>query len=70
MARNYALNSKEGLKKMKDPLSRKAYLDQTKILAQSSGFFSVWIDVFKDDEEVKEMLISAFKGTKAEYCID
>ena len=69
-ARNYALNSKEGLKKMMDPSSRKAYLSQTKILAQSSGFFSVWMDVFKDDEEVKNMLISAFKGTKAEYCMD
>lgn len=70
IARNYALNSKEGLKKMMDPASRKAYLSQTKILAQSSGFFSVWMDVFKDDEEVKNMLISAFKGTKAEYCMD
>ena len=58
------------MKKMMDPSSRKAYLSQTKILAQSSGFFSVWMDVFKDDEEVKNMLISAFKGTKAEYCMD
>ena len=55
---------------MMDPSSRKAYLSQTKILAQSSGFFSVWMDVFKDDDEVKNMLISAFKGTKAEYCMD
>lgn len=55
---------------MMDPSSRKTYLSQTKILAQSSGFFSVWMDVFKDDEEVKNMLISAFKGTKVEYCMD
>ncbi len=45
-------------------------LNEKYLLAQASGFFSVWMDVFKDDEEAKKMLISAFKGTKAEYCLD
>lgn len=69
-ARNYALDSKAGLKLMKNPSAREAYLNQTKTLAQASGFFSVWMDVFKDDDDVKKMLISAFKGTKEEYCLD
>ena len=47
---------------------RQAYLEIIKSLAQASGFFSVWMEVFKDDEEVKNILINAFKGTKGEYC--
>ena len=67
-ARNYAQNSKAGLKKMKCFSQRQAYLEIIKSLAQASGFFSVWMEVFKDDEEVKSILINAFKGTKGEYC--
>ncbi len=67
-ARNYATASKEGLGKMQDHLEREAFLQQIKILAQSSGFFSVWMEVFKHDDEVRKLLISAFRGTKEEYC--
>lgn len=68
-ARNCALSSKEGLKKMQNTSSKEVYLKQTKILAESVGFFLVWMEVFKEDEEVKKLLISVFKGTKEEYCL-
>lgn len=68
--RNYALDSKVGWDKVKESSNKMAYLQQIEMLAKSSGFFSVWMNVFKDDVEVKQMLITAFKGTKEEYCID
>ena len=36
-------------------------------LAKSSGFFSVWMEVFKDDDEIKNMLISIYPETRTEY---
>ena len=69
-ARNYALESKIGLEKMKSASERQIYLHQIVMLAESIGFFSVWMNVFKDDMEVKKTLIAAFKGTKEEYCLD
>lgn len=66
--RNYAKESKEGLSKINDCSLRADYLDLTIKLALAKGFFSVWMEVFKDDEEVKQLLISSFKGTKEEYC--
>lgn len=66
--RNCALESKIDLGKMKGITERKAYLNALKNLALAKGFFSVWMEVFKDDEEVKQLLISSFKGTKEEYC--
>lgn len=63
-----AMENKEGLAKMDSLSTRKEYLESTKRLAKAIGFFSVWMEVFKDDEEVKKILISAFKGTKEEYC--
>ena len=67
-ARSCAMENKEGLAKMDSLSTRKEYLESTKRLAKAIGFFSVWMEVFKDDEEVKKILISAFKGTKEEYC--
>lgn len=67
-ARSCAMENKEGLAKMDSPSTRKEYLESIKRLAKAVGFFSVWMEVFKDDEEVKKILISAFKGTKEEYC--
>ena len=55
---------------MKETSERKAYLNTLKNLALAKGFFSVWMEVFKDDDEVKQLLISSFKGTKEEYCKD
>lgn len=67
-ARNYAIISKNGLKKMHTYPEREAYLEMIKNLALESGFFSVWMEIFKDDDEVKKILISSFKGTKEEFC--
>ncbi len=69
-ARNYAKVSKEGWDKVKKTQVRSDYLRQIGMLAKSSGFFSVWMCVFKDDDEVKRMLVETFEGTKAEYCLD
>lgn len=70
VARNYALSSKLGWDKVKTSMeNRSDYLHQIRMLAESSGFFSVWMQIFKEDEEVKEVLLSVFKGTKKEYCL-
>ncbi|MDO5425255.1 MAG: hypothetical protein Q4F41_16155 [Eubacteriales bacterium] len=68
-ARNYALESKQGWNEVKGSSERQRYLNQIEMLAKATGFFSVWMTVFKDDQEVKKMLISAFKGTKETYCL-
>lgn len=69
-ARNYALDSKLGWDKVKRTPERLEYLKMIENLAKASGFFSVWMEVFKDDMEIKKMLVSVFKGTKKEYCLD
>lgn len=68
-SRNYALESKKGWNAVKKSSERQVYLQQIEMLAKASGFFSVWMNVFKDDMEVKQMLVAAFKGTKKEYCL-
>lgn len=67
-ARNYALESKAGWDKVKKSSEKMVYLQQIEMLAMASGFFSVWMNVFKDDAEVRKRLITAFKGTREEYC--
>ena len=69
-ARNYATQSKRGLEKVRTPLERTMYINAMKNLALESGFFSVWMEVFHEDEEIKQILIETFKGTKEEYCKD
>ena len=70
IARNYALSSKLGWDKVKTSMDNKSdYLQQIRMLAESSGFFSVWMQVFKEDAEVKEALLEVFKGTRKEYCL-
>lgn len=66
-ARNYALDSKQGWDKVKKSPDREIYLQIIEKLAKASGFFSVWMEVFRDDMEVKRILISIFKGTKEAY---
>lgn len=68
-ARNYALSSKYGWDKVRESVYRQEYLEQIEMLAKSSGFFSVWMNIFKDDMEVRAILMNAFKGTKKEYFI-
>lgn len=66
-ARNYAISGREGLKSIKGVDERRVYLELMINLAKSSGFFSVWMEVFKDDDEIKNMLISIYPGTRTEY---
>lgn len=70
VARNYAISSKNGWDRLKESSDKTDYLRQIEMLAESSGFFSVWMQVSKDDLEVKKMLVDVFKRTKQEYCFD
>ena len=38
--------------------------------ARSSGFFSIWMTVFGDDEDMRRRLVGAFPGTEASGCFD
>ena len=69
-ARNYAINSRNGWEKVKRTENREVYFEQIISLAQATGFFSTWMEVFKDDAEIKKGLIKAFKGTKESYVSD
>jgi hypothetical protein len=40
------------------------------LLAQSTGFFSVWMEVFRDDPAICARLIDAFAGTRDSGCFD
>lgn len=64
------MKSKDGWDKVKQSSDKQVYLETIVKLAESTGFFSVWMTVFKDEYEVKNLLIDAFKGTKREYCIE
>ncbi len=39
-------------------------------LAKTTGFFSIWMNVFKDDLEMRNLLINAFEGTRASGCFN
>lgn len=38
--------------------------------AQGYGFFSIWMEVFSADTEMRNLLIDAFVGTRASGCFD
>lgn len=67
-ARNCALESKAGWEKVKNTENRDIYLQQMKMLAKATGFFSTWMSVFKEETEIRNVLIETFKGTKEKYC--
>lgn len=69
-ARNNALECKRSWEKIKETDMKEEYLQTVEKLAKATGFFSVWVTVFQDDMEVKKRLITAFKGTREEYCLD
>lgn len=46
---------------------KEEYKNTLVCLALATGFFSVWMEVFKNIPEVQKALIGAFKGTKKEY---
>lgn len=68
MARNEAFNharmSMDGWIRMKESRDKDSYLELMVCLAQNTGFFSVWMEVFKNEEEVRQALVKAFKGTR------
>jgi uncharacterized protein (TIGR02646 family) len=39
-------------------------------LAQATGFFSIWMEVFRDDQALRSRLIDAFPGTRESDCFD
>lgn len=55
--------------KLKGSVFKEEELEQITELARATGFFSIWMMVFKDDTEVKNALIKAFPGT-APDCFD
>lgn len=63
-ARNSAVQSKSLWDSLKKTSYKRDFLNQTLILAQSTGFFSVWMEVFSEDEEVRDGLIKVFRGTR------
>ena len=36
-------------------------------IVRSKGFFSVWLEVFKDEPEIKNMLFDIFPGTETRF---
>ena len=64
-----AEDSRHAWLKMKDSEFKEDELKQIVTMATQTGFFSIWMMVFKDDSEVKCELIKAFPGTAAE-CFD
>lgn len=65
-AYNDAVDSKEGWIKVRETKQKSVFLKNMIIAAKNSGFFSTWMEVFKDDEEVKRALIDEFNGTRKE----
>lgn len=49
------------------PELKEAFINQTIFTALGSGFFSVWITVFREHPEIAERLVQAFPGTRTEY---
>lgn len=66
-AYNIAVESLEGWEGIKAQEDKKSYLKQTLRLAKSVGFFSVWMEVFKEHKDVQKRLIEGFDGTKKDY---
>ena len=66
-AYNIAVESLADFEKMQTAQDKENYLRQTIRLAISEGFFSVWMEVFKNHPEVRRELIKAFPGTKKQY---
>ena len=54
-----ALNSKDELRQSPTDNVRRLIVD----LARNSGFFSIWMQVFDDDPDMRQRLIHAFPGT-------
>ena len=62
-AHGKAIISLESWLKAKPTELRQCMKNNIKLLATSTGFFSIWMKVFSDENEIKMMLIDAFLGT-------
>lgn len=69
-AYNSAEESMEDWNRIKDIADKELFLNNIMRLAKATGFFSVWMEVFRDDKEVKKRLIAEFEGTRTEYFQD
>lgn len=65
-ARNQALLSREGWEEIKHTSEKELFFHQIIMLAKATGFFSVWMEIFKSDKEITSGLINAFEGTRKE----
>lgn len=69
-AYNTAEESLEGWKNIQNKADKELFLNQTLHLAKATGFFSVWMEVFKEYKEVQKRLIAEFEGTQKAYFVD
>lgn len=69
-AYNLAVESLGDWKRIKEQEDQELYLKQTLRLARNTGFFSVWMEVFKEHKDVQKRLVEEFEGTKREYFDD
>lgn len=67
---NCAEESLRDWKVIKDQEDKESYLKNTMQLAKAKGFFSVWMEVFKEYKEVQKRLIEEFKGTNKSFFED
>lgn len=66
---NIAEDAKQAWKECKDTEFRAVEMKNIMNLAKGYGFFSVWMMVFAEEDEVKNVLIRAFAGTATD-CFD
>lgn len=66
---NSARMSKENWEEVKDSPNRDRFRQMIIQLALALGFFSVWMEVFKDEPEICKDLVEVFPGTVKEYCL-
>ena len=62
-----ASHSLQNWEKLKETDGKAAIKDQIIRTAQNAGFFSVWMEVFKDEPEMKNALLTAFPGTETRF---
>ena len=66
---NHAKECKEDWKIVKDTSTRDAYRRAILKAALAEGFFSVWMEVFKEEPVICKDLVEAFPGTVKKYCL-
>jgi uncharacterized protein (TIGR02646 family) len=50
--------------------SQECDIETIRDLALANGFWSIWMTIFEDYDDIKQELISAFPGTREEYFIN